>query len=254
MERAGGRSWAHSARRGRSRSELDQDAGMEAVDRPRSDVVGRIAPGVAALRTYRASLAPLRPRGRASSSPRSSCPQGMAYAELAGVPAVTGLYTTIFCLVGYALVGPSRVLVLGPDSSVSPLIFAAIVPLVVADDPAQAITLAGHAGPHRRAHRDPARHRQARLRGRPPVEGGAGRLHERPGRHDHRRPAPEALRLLHRCRRLHRRAAGVRRAASTSGTRPPSRWASAPSPCCSCCPASCRRSLPSSSPSSGPRS
>src|SRR4051812_20010724 len=70
-------------------------------------------------------------------------PQGMAYAELAGLPAVTGLYTTIACLVGYAVFGPSRVLVLGPDSSVSPLIFAAIVPLVVTDDPASAIALAG---------------------------------------------------------------------------------------------------------------
>ena len=59
-------------------------------------------------------------------------PQGMAYAELAGLPPVTGLYTTIACLVGYALFGPSRVLVLGPDSSVSPLIFAAITPLLVA--------------------------------------------------------------------------------------------------------------------------
>ena len=67
----------------------------------------------------------------------------MAYAELAGLPAVTGLYTTIACLVGYALMGPSRVLVLGPDSSVSPLIFAAIVPLMVGDDPATAIALAG---------------------------------------------------------------------------------------------------------------
>jgi high affinity sulfate transporter 1 len=70
-------------------------------------------------------------------------PQGMAYAELAGLPAVTGLYTTIACLVGYAIFGPSRVLVLGPDSSVSPLIFAAIAPLVVAKDPASAIALAG---------------------------------------------------------------------------------------------------------------
>ncbi len=71
-------------------------------------------------------------------------PQGMAYAELAGLPPVTGLYTTIACLVGYALMGPSRVLVLGPDSAVSPLIFAAIVPLVaVDDDPATAIALAG---------------------------------------------------------------------------------------------------------------
>jgi high affinity sulfate transporter 1 len=70
-------------------------------------------------------------------------PQGMAYAELAGVPAVTGLYTTIGCLVGYAVFGPSRVLVLGPDSSVSPLIFAAIVPLMATDDPKTAIALAG---------------------------------------------------------------------------------------------------------------
>ncbi|HEX6874138.1 MAG TPA: sulfate permease [Nocardioidaceae bacterium] len=70
-------------------------------------------------------------------------PQGMAYAELAGLPAVTGLYTTIACLVGYALMGASRVLVLGPDSSVSPLIFAAILPLGAADDPETAIALAG---------------------------------------------------------------------------------------------------------------
>ncbi len=70
-------------------------------------------------------------------------PQGMAYAELAGLPCVTGLYTTIACLVGYAVLGPSRVLVLGPDSSVSPLIFAAIVPLLAGGDAAKAIALAG---------------------------------------------------------------------------------------------------------------
>jgi high affinity sulfate transporter 1 len=70
-------------------------------------------------------------------------PQGMAYAELAGLPAVTGLYTTIACLVGYAIFGPSRILVLGPDSSVAPLIFAALVPLLVTNDPGEAIALAG---------------------------------------------------------------------------------------------------------------
>ena len=71
-------------------------------------------------------------------------PQGMAYAELAGLPPVNGLYTTIACLAAYAIVGPSKILVLGPDSSLGPLIFAAITPLVVAgDDPATAVALAG---------------------------------------------------------------------------------------------------------------
>ena len=70
-------------------------------------------------------------------------PQGLAYAELAGLPPVTGLYTTIACLVVYALLGPSRVLVLGPDSSVSPLIFAAITPLSWRTTPPRAIALAG---------------------------------------------------------------------------------------------------------------
>ena len=59
-------------------------------------------------------------------------PQGLAYAELAGLPPVTGLYTSIGCLVGYAVFGPSRILVLGPDSSISPLIFAALLPLLAA--------------------------------------------------------------------------------------------------------------------------
>jgi high affinity sulfate transporter 1 len=70
-------------------------------------------------------------------------PQGLAYAELAGLPPVTGLYTTIACLIAYAIMGPSRVLVLGPDSSVSPLIFAAIIPLLAGGDPGRAIALAG---------------------------------------------------------------------------------------------------------------
>ena len=70
-------------------------------------------------------------------------PQGMAYAELAGLPAVTGLYTTIACLLAYAVFGPSRVLVLGPDSSISPLIFAAMVPLLAGGDAGTAIALAG---------------------------------------------------------------------------------------------------------------
>jgi MFS superfamily sulfate permease-like transporter len=51
-------------------------------------------------------------------------PQGMAYAELAGLLPITGLYTSIMCLLGYAVFGPSRILVLGPDSSLGPMIAA----------------------------------------------------------------------------------------------------------------------------------
>jgi high affinity sulfate transporter 1 len=70
-------------------------------------------------------------------------PQGMAYAELAGLPPITGLYTSILCLLGYAVFGPSRILVLGPDSSLGPMIAATILPLIAAKgDPARAIALA----------------------------------------------------------------------------------------------------------------
>lgn len=69
-------------------------------------------------------------------------PQGMAYAELAGLPAVTGLYTTVACLLAYAVFGPSRILVLGPDSSLAPLIAAILAPLVVGKPTSEAVALA----------------------------------------------------------------------------------------------------------------
>jgi len=70
-------------------------------------------------------------------------PQGMAYAELAGLPPITGLYTSILCLLGYAVFGPSRILVLGPDSSLGPMIAATILPLAGANgNPERAIALA----------------------------------------------------------------------------------------------------------------
>ena len=70
-------------------------------------------------------------------------PQGMAYAELAGLPPITGLYTSILCLVGYAVFGPSRILVLGPDSSLGPMIAATILPLAGSNgSPERAIALA----------------------------------------------------------------------------------------------------------------
>src|SRR5690349_17076224 len=73
-------------------------------------------PGLRAVRSYRrAWLARDLVAGIVLST--LLVPQGMAYAELAGLPPITGLYTSILCLLGYAVFGPSRILVLGPDSS-----------------------------------------------------------------------------------------------------------------------------------------
>jgi len=68
-------------------------------------------------------------------------PAGMGYAEAAGLPAVTGIYATILPLLAYAVVGPSRILVYGPDSSLAALIAVAVVGRA-GDDPARAIALA----------------------------------------------------------------------------------------------------------------
>ncbi|TFC52658.1 STAS domain-containing protein [Cryobacterium sp. TMT1-21] len=69
-------------------------------------------------------------------------PVGIGYAEVAGLPPETGLYATIIPLLAYALFGPSRVLVLGPDSALAPIIAAVVLPLAVGDD-ARAVALAG---------------------------------------------------------------------------------------------------------------
>src|SRR5215469_13668104 len=69
-------------------------------------------------------------------------PVGIAYAEASGVPGINGLYATIVPLLAYALFGPSRILVLGPDSALAPVILAVVVPLSTGD-PDRAVTLAG---------------------------------------------------------------------------------------------------------------
>lgn len=69
-------------------------------------------------------------------------PVGIAYAVASGVPAICGLYATIFGLLAYALFGPSRVLVLGPDSSLVALVLGVVLPLS-AGDPQRAMALAG---------------------------------------------------------------------------------------------------------------
>jgi high affinity sulfate transporter 1 len=69
-------------------------------------------------------------------------PVGIAYAEASGLPGVYGLYATITPLLAYALFGPSRILVLGPDSALAAVILGVIAPLS-GGDPLRAATLAG---------------------------------------------------------------------------------------------------------------
>jgi high affinity sulfate transporter 1 len=93
-------------------------------------VLSRWLPGLAQARTYRRGwlrrdvLAGLALTG-------ILVPAGMAYAEASGLPAITGLYATIVPLLAYALLGPSRLLILGPDSSLVPLVLAALAPFAL---------------------------------------------------------------------------------------------------------------------------
>jgi high affinity sulfate transporter 1 len=103
--------------------------------------LGRWLPGLRTLRTYHRSWLP---RDVVAGIVLTALlvPAGMGYAEASGLPAIYGLYATIVPLVIYAVVGPSRILVLGPDSSLAPLIAAAILPLAAGSD-AEAVALAG---------------------------------------------------------------------------------------------------------------
>jgi len=69
-------------------------------------------------------------------------PVGIAYAEASGLPGITGLYATIVPLLAYAVFGPSRILVLGPDSALAAVILAVIAPLS-AGDPQRAMDAGG---------------------------------------------------------------------------------------------------------------
>jgi len=98
-------------------------------------------PGVAMLRSYRAGwLKNDIVAGLVLTT--MLVPVGVAYAEASGVPGVCGLYATIVPLIAYAIFGPSRILVLGPDSALAAPVLAVIV-LSASGDPSRAIAVAG---------------------------------------------------------------------------------------------------------------
>ena len=101
----------------------------------------RWLPGLLTLRQYQASWLP---RDIAAGLVLTTMlvPVGIAYAVASGVPGIYGLYATIVPLLAYALFGPSRILVLGPDSSLAAVILGTVLPLS-GGDPGRAIVLAG---------------------------------------------------------------------------------------------------------------
>jgi sulfate permease, SulP family len=94
--------------------------------------LARFVPGLAALARYQPRwlfkdlLAGL-------SVAAIALPVGLAYANLAGVPAIVGIYSAIFPLLGYALFGSSRQLIVGPDAATCLLVAASLAPLAAGD-------------------------------------------------------------------------------------------------------------------------
>jgi high affinity sulfate transporter 1 len=107
---------------------------------PAKASLGRWLPGLQILRGYQ--LAWLRHDIAAGLVLTTMLiPVGIAYAQAAGVPGIYGLYATIAPLLAYALFGPSRILVLGPDSGLAALILAVVAPLA-GSDAGHAVTVA----------------------------------------------------------------------------------------------------------------
>jgi high affinity sulfate transporter 1 len=105
---------------------------MAPTARRRHGSVEAVVPGVRVVRDYQRRWLG-RDLGAGVVLTAMLVPQGMAYAELAGLPAVVGLYATLVPLLAYAVFGPSRILVLGPDSALAPIVAAAIVSVAVSD-------------------------------------------------------------------------------------------------------------------------
>jgi high affinity sulfate transporter 1 len=104
----------------------------------------RWLPGLAVLRDYRRAW--LWPDVRAGIVVTALLnPAGMGNAVAAGLPPETGLYATVVPLLAYAVFGPSRILVLGPDSALAPIIAASILPLALGSE-TRAVALAGLLG------------------------------------------------------------------------------------------------------------
>ena len=120
-----------------------QDAGRGARHRLAQDPTGwlRWLPGLQVLRHYQLAWLPHDAMAGLALT-AVLVPVGIAYAVASGVPGICGLYATMAGLLAYALFGPSRILVLEPDSSLAALILAVVLPLS-GGNAQRAIALAG---------------------------------------------------------------------------------------------------------------
>lgn len=101
--------------------------------------LARWAPGLASLLHYRRAWL-TSDLAAGLSVAAVGLPVGIAYADLAGVPPVFGIYAAIFPLFAYALFGSSRGLMTGPDAATCILVAAILGPLA-AGDPARYLSL-----------------------------------------------------------------------------------------------------------------
>jgi sulfate permease, SulP family len=104
----------------------------QAVVKDSASLTRRYLPGIRVLRTYQRSWL----RGDILAGVTVSAylvPQVMAYAEVAGLPAITGLWAAVGPLVVYAILGSSRQLSVGPESSTALMTAAAVTVLVSGD-------------------------------------------------------------------------------------------------------------------------
>lgn len=117
-----------------------QERGRVARPQPAKDQTGWL-PGLRALRRYDLAWLPHDVMAGLALT-AVLVPVGIAYAIASGLPGICGLYASMAGLLGYAMFGPSRIMVLGPDSSLAALILAVVLPLS-AGNPQRAVALAG---------------------------------------------------------------------------------------------------------------
>lgn len=110
------------------------DAGAPFRRAPKASLLTRTIPLTGQIRQYRGSSA-RRDLVAGVTVAALALPSAMAYAEVAGLSPVNGLYALLLPTVAYALLGSSRQLIVGPEGSIATLVAAAVLPVAAAGTP-----------------------------------------------------------------------------------------------------------------------